>query len=113
METDRLWEMERRFWLDGPDFHAAHMARQAVMVFPPPAGILARSESLAGLADAPRWRSVDMEETSAAGLGATVVLAYRVLARRDGEDTYRALCSSTYVRSRGAWGLLSHHQTPL
>lgn len=113
MEMDRLWEMERRFWLDGPDYHAAHTAEGALMVFPPPAGILSGVQSLAGLKQAPRWRSVDMEDASATELGGTVVLAYRAAARRDGQERYAALCSSTYARSQGAWQLLSHHQTPL
>lgn len=113
MEFDRHWEAERRFWLDGPEFYGGQMARDALMVFPAPVGILAGGAIVAGLDGAPRWQSVEMLERSATRLGGTVVLAYRASAERDGQEPYRALCSSTYALAGGAWLLLSHQQTPL
>ena len=41
-----------------------------------------------------------------------VVLAYRVVASRDGVNAYRSLCSSTYVLESGSWRLVQHQQTP-
>ena len=113
MEMDPLWEMERRFWLDGPDVYAARMARDAVMVFPPPAGIIVGESIVAGLKEAPRWRSVEISERAAVARGDTAVLAYRAEARRDGQAPYAALCSSTYARVQNGWLLLSHHQSAL
>lgn len=112
MTFEEIWEMERGFWLEGPDFHAAHMAAGAVMVFPAPAGILAGPAILAGLREGPRWREVAFSERTEAALGGAAVLAYRATGAREGAGPYRALCSSTYVRAEGAWRLLCHQQTP-
>ncbi len=111
-DFDKLWPVERRFWLDGPDFYAKRMMAEARMIFPPPTGILAGAEVLDALRQAPRWRSVAFGETSQAKAGETVVLAYRAEAERAGSPPYVAYCSSAYVRDGGVWKLLSHQQTP-
>lgn len=107
-----LWTRERGFWLEGADFHRAHLAAGAVMVFPPPVGILEGGQILDGLEGAPRWEAVEFSRQATASLGDAVVLAYLALARRAGAEPYRALCSSTYLRGNGGWTLLAHQQTP-
>ena len=113
MTFETLWDAERRFWLDGPEFYEKSMLVQARMVFPPPVGFLAGEEIVAGLRQGPRWQSIDMEDTSETVSGDTVVLAYRATGTRPDTEPYAALCSSTYVKGSGGWKLLFHQQTPV
>jgi Domain of unknown function (DUF4440) len=112
MEYEDLWKMERRFWLDGPQFYESSMATDARMVFPSPAGILAGDAIVEGLRQGPRWKSVAMDDKTATRSGETVVLAYKATGERNGAAPYVALCASTYVREGGKWLLLAHQQTP-
>ncbi|WDR05341.1 nuclear transport factor 2 family protein [Devosia rhodophyticola] len=112
MNYQELWEMEKSFWLDGPDFYKSSMAPNARMVFPAPVGILAGQEIVEGLRQSPRWMSVDFHKKTETELGDTAVLAYEASGKRDGEGAYIAFCASTYVRKDGAWVLLAHQQTP-
>ncbi|SDE11097.1 hypothetical protein SAMN05421538_10463 [Paracoccus isoporae] len=112
MDFEPLWDMEKRFWLDGPDFYKSSLASDARMVFPPPVGILAGKQIVEGLKQGPRWQSVDFEEKTETGSGNTAVLAYKATGQRENDDPYVALCASTYVKSEGSWVLLAHQQTP-
>lgn len=113
MTFESLWDTERRFWLDGPDFYDKTMLPHARMVFPLPVGILHGGAIVAGLRQGPRWQSVDMQERSETASGDTVVLAYRATGTRQGAGPYAALCSSTYVKLADGWKLLFHQQTPM
>ncbi len=53
-----------------------------------------------------------MDGQTSTGLGETCVLSYRATGRREGEEPYRAQCSSTYVRRGDDYVLLAHHQSP-
>lgn len=112
MEFDDCWKAEESFWLDGPEFYERRMAPSALMVFPPPVGILAGDQILVGLKQGPRWQSVDLEERSQTGSETAVVLAYKATGKRPHSEPYIALCSSTYIPVGGVWKLLSHQQTP-
>lgn len=112
MTFEHLWQDEKRFWLDGPEFYRQRMAPEASMVFPPPVGILRGEAILAGLAQGPRWQSVEIAEKTETASGDTVVLAYRATGTRPSAPPYVALCASTYVRMDGSWYLLFHQQTP-
>jgi Domain of unknown function (DUF4440) len=112
MDLSKLWEMEKRFWLDGSEFYECSMASDARMVFPSPVGILEGNKIVEGLKQGPRWESVDFENKSEAHLGDTAVLAYQATGRRADGDSYCALCGSTYVKNDGNWVLLAHQQTP-
>ena len=112
MDFGSFWEMEKSFWLDGPEFYEESMASDARMVFPAPVGILAGKQIVEGLKQAPRWKSVDFEDKTETALGDTVVLAYGATGRREDGDPYSALCASTSVKSDGNWVLLAHQQTP-
>ena len=47
--AETLWDMEKRFWLDGADFYEAALSDGAVMVFPFPVGILDRAGVMAAV----------------------------------------------------------------
>ena len=51
---DELWEGERGFWLDGHPHCERHLAPDARVVFPEPAGILDAGAIMQGLEGAPR-----------------------------------------------------------
>jgi hypothetical protein len=112
---DELWRLEERFWLDGADFHTRTLAPDALMVLPPPAGVLDRAASVESIRSAARWRRVDMDQRRHAQVSAdTAILAYVAKADRGGSDApYEAQCGSTYVRVQGRWLLALHQQTPL
>jgi hypothetical protein len=83
------------------------------MIFPYPAGILQGEAGVAGMAAAPRWRTVRMDDRVCSRKGSVAVLAYRVSAERAEDPIYRALCASTYLDDGGDWRLVSHQQTPV
>lgn len=108
-----LWDMEERFWTEGAD-SARHMtARDAVFVFPYPAGILQGGAMWREAEVAQRWRSVVMAERHLSIQRDVAALAYRVSAERGDDPIHEALCSSTYLRDGGAWLRLTHQETPL
>lgn len=113
-ETDPLWQIERDFWLLGASHFARTMADGCLMALPDPVGVLGGPQVLESLEGVPRWVTVELTDTHLSSLGDVGVLAYRVAARREGQDKpYRALCSSTYVRANGQWLMVQHQQTPL
>ncbi|HET6435471.1 MAG TPA: nuclear transport factor 2 family protein [Xanthomonadaceae bacterium] len=109
------WDLERGFWLEGAAFYGRHLARDALLVLPPPAGVLDRAATLASLGDATRWTGVEFEARRVlAPAPGIALLVYRARAQRGGEAAaYRADCSSVYVREDDAWRLALHQQTPL
>lgn len=113
IDDTEIWTLEREFWLSGADFFTRTMARNCLMVFPDPVGILTGPNIPKTLKGVPRWSTISMTEQRSAVDGATVTLVYRAEAVREGEPPYRALCSSTYVGRKGKWRLLQHQQTPL
>lgn len=108
-----LWEREELFWTGGADSARQMTSKNAVFVFPYPAGIL-QGDALWREKDvAQRWRSVIMSERHTSIQGDIAVLAYRVSAERGGEPIYEALCNSTYLKEEGKWLRLAHQQTPI
>lgn len=71
-----LVRLERGFWLEGACFFRAHMAEGAVMVFPPPVGLLQGEAILQALEGVPRWRSLEMTGCREIRHGDTAALAY-------------------------------------
>ena len=113
--TDKttLWEMEERFWTQDAESARKMTAKNAVFVFPYPAGIL-QGEALFREADvAQRWRSVVMTDRYLSQENGIAILAYRVSAERGDSPIYQALCTSTYLKDDGSWLRLTHQQTPV
>jgi hypothetical protein len=110
---DELWALEERFWTEGAD-SARHMtAKDAVFVFPYPAGIL-QGDSLCRESEvAQRWRSVVMTERYFKREKGVAVLAYRVSAERSSIPIYEALCTSSYLLDDDKWLRIAHQQTPV
>jgi hypothetical protein len=107
-----LWDLEQRFWTEGADFARRASAKDAIFVFPYPAGIL-QGDTLFRESDvAQRWRTVKISQRSLTRHGAIAVLAYHASAERAGSPLYEALCVSTYLLDDDHWLRLSHQQTP-
>ena len=115
MTDEDLWRMEAGFWTGDADFYQQHLAGGAMMVFPPPAGVLDRARIIETVRAAPRWREIDMQDRQIAKPKPdTVVLAYRASARREGDEhPYRAVCGSVYTRFTEGWRLVLHQQSPV
>lgn len=112
IQTETLWQLEEQFWLGSPDFYEATLASDALMVLPPPVGVLERDATIASIRSGARWRNVTFEQQCMALVGEAAVLVYTAHADRGASNTaYVAQCSSTYVRAQGQWQLLAHHQS--
>lgn len=112
INIDAIWEIELGFWLNGPDHYRRHLAENAMMVFPHPAGLLVGQVIVLALEGAPRWKSVDFvwkEQVLQEGLFA---LAYQAVGRRDGAAHYLALCSPTTNDARAGRGHPVHARCP-
>ncbi len=88
-------------------------AKDAVFIFPFPAGILRGTAVWQSQDVAQRWRSVVMDDRTLSRKDGIAVLAYQVSAERGDAPIYEALCSSTYLKDDTTWLRLSHQQTPL
>jgi hypothetical protein len=114
---DELIALEERGWEalaagTGADFYDEVCTGDAVMVFP--GGLLLdRAGAVQGLREAPPWAGYELSDRRVLRLGDDAgVVVYRAEAHRAGEETYRALMASTYVRDGGTWRLALHQQTP-
>lgn len=110
--ADELWREEREFWLAGVA-EAARRLDGACLIALSPMGILDRAGTVAALQSGPRWQEVTLSERASIETDDVCVLAYRATARRAGAETYRALCTTTWIRRGGDWRILQHQQTPV
>ncbi|MDH5276924.1 MAG: hypothetical protein OEW88_10925 [Gammaproteobacteria bacterium] len=108
-----LWELEQKFWLEGPDFHARHLTDDCVLLLPRPAGVLSKDSAIAWVRDTPRWTGVRFGGRRLLRLNdRTILLAYNASAHRRKElTTYRVLASSLYVNRDGDWHVAFHQET--
>ncbi len=117
-EAKQLLDLERRTWdaLSGPNpvrEFGPFLASEVVMLFPGGMMLHGKAACLEPLGGVPAWETYQIDEPSVVGLtGDSGVIAYRVRAQRPGQDAYSALVSSSWVRRRGTWQLICHHQTP-
>ncbi len=108
-----LWATEENFWLEGPDFYRAHLAGNAEMWFPDRPEPLKGDEILDALRNVPRWEEVAFSQQTVTVADDQVTLRYHAVARREGQDDYRAHCKSTYLRDSGGLRLIEHRQRAL
>ncbi len=107
-----LWDLEERFWTEGADSARKMTAKDAVFIFPYPAGILQGGDLWRDKNVAQRWRAIEMTDRYLAIRGVIAVLAYRVAAERGSDPVHVALCSSTYLKDGAAWLRMAHQETP-
>ena len=113
MDLKDIRKIEELFWRSAsdPDAYAAHLAPDAVHVFPG-WGAVDRETVLRGVADARPWATFEILEPTVIQVSATsAAIVYMALARRDGKDPYQVAISSVYRFRAGRWELVLHQQT--
>lgn len=110
---EELWQIERSLWLQGEVCFARYMSADAMMVFPGPAGVLKGQALVEGLRGVPRWQSAELDSREHVLHEGCAILAYRAVARREGEKPYVALCMSVYEARDEGWRLVAHQQSPV
>ena len=76
-------------------------------------GVMTRDEAIAAMESAPPWASFELKDPRVIELTEdSGVVVYAVAARRDGQEPYSAVVSSTFVRQDGMSKLAFHQQTP-
>jgi hypothetical protein len=112
-----LLAIEEGFWTasDRVHYFGAHMAGDAVMVFPEPTGILDEAAIIETLESGSAWAEVRIADVDFVHLrDSGAILAYKAQARKDSGDSYSAYAASVYVlQDDGAWRLAFHQQTPI
>ena len=93
-------------------FYDRVLDERALMLLPEGLVLDDRTAILDSLSDTP-WASYELFEPVVLEPAPNVaVVAYGVLARREGSSGYTAQASSTYVRHQDGWKLVMHQQTP-
>ncbi len=118
MNSD-LIELERSGWdalatsgEAAAEFYRGVIADRVLMLLPGGLVIDDRAQIIETMQGAP-WTEFELSNERVVELTHdSAVVAYEARARR-GDDDYRALISSTYVRVRGEWRLAVHQQTPI
>jgi hypothetical protein len=111
-----LVDIEREGWAalasgNGAAYYREHLAPDAAMAFP--FGVLTREQAIDAMAQAPPWAAYELRDERVVRLTPDAgVVVYAVEARREGEEPFRAVVSSTFVRLDGAWRLAFHQQSP-
>lgn len=112
-EHDQAWEIENRLWTGGIQAYEDHMAKDCVMVFPAPVGILDYYAVIEALKDAPRWDDVQFNRKLASACGNDILTLAYLGRGLKGTEQYEAFCSSTYHRFSEGWKIIQHQQTPI
>jgi predicted GH43/DUF377 family glycosyl hydrolase len=113
---EELLSLEEGFWraAGSRDSYAAHLADDAVHVFPG-WGVTGDNERvLQAVETVEPWETFSIEDPRLVELGErAAALIYTAHARRPGQDEYVASMTSVYRRSNDGWTLVIHQQTPL
>jgi ketosteroid isomerase-like protein len=112
MESSEIRGIEEIFWRSAGDrdTYAAHLAPDAIHVFPG-WGIADRETVLMGVADACPWDTFEIADPTIVRLSRTsAAIVYTARARRAGEE-YEAAITSVYRVRAGKWELVLHQQT--
>lgn len=113
--SNDIIDRERAFWTSSVEFYERRLAKNVLMVFPPPVGALTRDGVLAGIRAGMRWSSVEMSDVAVQPIGEGMVgVAYRARATKsEPKSDYTALIGSVYVLEDEAWKLAFHQHTPI
>ena len=114
MEDQRVWEFEESLWTGDADHYRESIDDECLMVLPAMPFVRQGEEAIEGVADTPRWSSVELSDRRVSrpqdGL---IVVAYKARAQREGHPPYEAYCTSTYRRiAHEEWRVVQHQQTP-
>ena len=112
---DDLLALEEGFWnaAGSRDAYAAHLADDAIHVFPG-WGVTTDNERVLGVVDSVEpWETFSIDDPHLVELGAdAAALVYTATAQRAGQNEYVAAMTSVYRRTDDGWQLVIHQQTP-
>jgi short-subunit dehydrogenase len=112
MEDERIRQFETDLWVGGEEIYRRSIAKDCLMVMPQPPFVMTGAEAIEAVSNSPRWQQVELKDLRIArpqeGL---IVIGYEVEASRGGGETYKAYCTSTYVRrGHDDWRVVQHQQ---
>jgi hypothetical protein len=114
---ERLFEIERGFWLEGEDYFLAHLDEQCLLAFPQSGemhGLFSREKVASTATGANRWRDLEMSDRYLLKLAEdAAIISYRADVTRADGVAYSAFIGSAYVRRSSAWLLASHQHSPI
>jgi hypothetical protein len=113
---EELLALEEGFWraAGSRESYAAHLADDAVHVFPG-WGVTGENERvLQAVETVEPWERFSIDDLQFVNLGEeAAALVYTAHAQRSGQDEYVAAMTSVYRRTNEGWKLVIHQQTPL
>lgn len=114
MDDERIWAFEKSLWTGDAAHYRESIDEHAVMVVPTEPYVLTGAEAAQAVAATPRWSDVRFEctrvERPEEGL---IVIGYEAHAEKEGDERYRAWCTTTYRRlAHEQWRVVQHQQTP-
>jgi hypothetical protein len=113
---EELIALEEGFWRAAGNrrSYEAHLAEDAVHVFPGWGATENNERVLRAVETAEPWEAFSIEDLRLVELGEQVAaLVYTARARRAGQAEYVAVITSVYRYADGGWTLVIHQQTPL
>ena len=114
---EKLFEIERGFWLEGEDYFLAHLDEQCLLAFPQSGemhGVFSREKVASTATSANRWRNLEISDRHLLKLAEdAAIISYRADVTRADGIAYSAFIGSAYVRRSSAWLLASHQHSPI
>ena len=110
-----LLTLEEGFWraAGNRDAYAAHLADDAVHVFPGWGATTDNERVLQAVETVEPWETFSIDDARVVELGVGgAALVYTAHARRAGQEEYVAAMTSVYRRTDDGWKLVIHQQTP-
>lgn len=119
MSRDELIDLEESGWRAlsstghaAAEFYERVLDDTVLMLLPGGVALDDRSVIVQSMSGQP-WSSFQLEDIRVLYPTADVgIVAYGVVARREGSGEYSALISTSYVRRASGWKLTLHQQTP-
>lgn len=111
MSQEHIISIEKGFWFKGEDYYNAHIAENAVFVFP---GMrLSKDNGVAAADSAPRWDKLEIsDEQMVKVTGNVVIFTYHAVAQRKGQDPYAGNITSVYRFDNDEPKMIFHQHTP-
>lgn len=117
-EILQLIDIEKKLWMNDPDFYEATLTDDAILVFGE-TGVISRSFAVKAIREERQsgkvWEEVGIDDLRNHWVTDKVVMiTYRVTAKwKDIDERVHCLASSLYTKKTGKWKLAFHQQTPI
>jgi hypothetical protein len=109
--AETLLPLERALAAGSGEAYRERLADEAVVIVP--GAVLDRDSTVAAMDASPGWDDFVFEGVRALPLADDAGLLTYTFSGRRGDQHYRAVLSSVYVRRDGDWRMVLHQQTPV